>query len=95
MVPGPFWLRPVPAQALALQPNFAKAYASLVLLHLSQGELAGTRAGIPALFRQNSGSRWTEMIRTVKRTLGPFLRGQPGCLGAASLSHGWPTFRGC
>lgn len=55
MVPGTFWLRQAPAQDLALQPNFAKAYANLGLRQLSNGELDGTKASLPALFRQNPG----------------------------------------
>ena len=52
---GTFWLRQAPAQDLALQPNFAKAYANLGLRQLSNGELDGTKASLPALFRQNPG----------------------------------------
>ena len=44
------------AQALALQPNIAKAYANLGLRQLSNGELDGTQASLPTLFRQNPGS---------------------------------------
>lgn len=43
------------AQDLALQPNFAKAYANLGLRQLSNGELDGTKASLPVLFRQNPG----------------------------------------
>ena len=55
MVPGTFWFRQAPAQDLALQPNFAKAYANLGLRQLSNGELDGTKASLPVLFRQNPG----------------------------------------
>ena len=51
MVQGTFWLRQAPAQDLALQPNFAKAYANLGLRQLSNCELDGTKASLPALFR--------------------------------------------
>ena len=44
------------AQDLALQQNFAKAYANLGLRQLSNGELDGTKASFPTLFRQNPGS---------------------------------------
>ena len=44
------------ALALALQPNIAKAYANLGLRQLSNGELDGTQASLPTLFRQNPGS---------------------------------------
>ena len=43
------------AQDLALQQKLAKAYANLGLRQLSNGELDGTKASLPVLFRQNPG----------------------------------------